>query len=81
VSRKQTCEPILKLTALYKGFKIPSGDQTPEGAFRSSFWFRLATILAEESQEACGSVPYEGPLFLRKRGLILLLDRPIRILY
>jgi hypothetical protein len=61
VSRKQTCEHILKLTALYKGFKNPSGDQTPEEAFRSSFWFRLATVLAEESQEACGSCLMKVP--------------------
>jgi hypothetical protein len=40
---------------LYKTFQKQYREQTPEEAFRSSFWYRLATILADGSQETAGS--------------------------
>lgn len=55
VSKRRTCEHILKLIALYKTFQKQYREQTPEEAFRSSFWYRLATILADGSQETAGS--------------------------
>ena len=56
VFRKRTCEHILMLTAFYRGFLKQFGDQTPEEAFRSSFWHRLATLLADDSRETPGSM-------------------------
>lgn len=56
VSRKQTCEHILMLAAFYKGFRKQFGDLTPEEAFRSSFWYRLAVLLADDSRETAGSM-------------------------
>jgi superfamily II DNA or RNA helicase len=53
---KQTCEHILMLIAFYRGFLKQFGDQTPEEAFRSSLWYRLAILLADESRETAGSM-------------------------
>ena len=55
VSKRRTCEHILKLTGLYKAFQKQYGEKTPEEAFRSSLWYRLSTILADGSQETAGS--------------------------
>lgn len=56
VSRKRTCEHILMLIAFYRGFLKQFGDQTPEEAFRASLWYRLATLLADDSRETVGSM-------------------------
>jgi superfamily II DNA or RNA helicase len=56
VFRKRTCEHILMLIAFYRGFLKQFGDQTPEEAFRSSFWHRLAALLADDSRETPGSM-------------------------
>ncbi len=44
------------LTAFYKGFLKQFGDLTPEEAFRSSFWYRLAVLLADDSRETAASM-------------------------
>ena len=56
VSKRRTCEHILKLVALYKTFREQYGEKTPEEAFRSSLWHRLAAILADGAQETAESV-------------------------
>jgi len=48
------------LTAFYKGFLKQFGDLTPEEVFRSSLWYRLATLLADDSRETTGSMHLHG---------------------
>ncbi|MDI6755894.1 MAG: hypothetical protein QME78_16065, partial [Thermodesulfobacteriota bacterium] len=60
VSSRRTCEHILKLIALYKTFQGAYGERTPEEAFRSSLWYRMAAILADGSQETLESVRHQA---------------------
>jgi len=48
------------LTAFYKGVLKQFGDLTPEEVFRSSLWYRLATLLADDSRETTGSMHLHG---------------------
>lgn len=56
VSKRQTCPHILNLVDLYKAFQRQYGERTPDEAFRSSIWYRLATIMADSCQETVESI-------------------------
>ena len=56
VSRKQTCPHILRLIELYKDLVKALGGKSPQEAFRSSIWYRLAGVLADGSPETIRSV-------------------------
>jgi len=55
-SKRETCSHILKLVKLYRALQKEFGGQSPQDAFRSSIWYRMATILADGCQETTGSV-------------------------
>ena len=55
-ARGRTCPHILKLVKLYGVLLKEFGGRSPEDVFRSSIWYRLATILADGCQETTGSV-------------------------
>ncbi|MEW6325978.1 MAG: hypothetical protein AB1487_00010 [Thermodesulfobacteriota bacterium] len=56
VFKRQTCPHILKLVDLYKAFRRQYGERTPEEAFRSSIWYRMATIMADGCRETVVSI-------------------------
>ena len=55
-ARRETCPHILKIVKLYRALLKEYGGQTPQDAFRSSVWYRMATILAEGCQETVKSI-------------------------
>ncbi len=56
IAKKQTCPHILKLVESYKALQKKYKGKPPNEAFRSSLWYRLATILADKCQETLKSV-------------------------
>jgi len=56
VSKKKTCAHILALTDLYRAFQKKCNGRMPDEVFRSSLWYRLARVLAEDCQETAQSV-------------------------
>ncbi len=56
ISKKQTCPHILKLVELYKALQKKYDGKSPYEVFRSSLWYRLATILANKGQETLKSI-------------------------
>jgi len=55
-SRRETCPHILKLVKLYRALQKEFEGRSAQDAFRSSIWYRLATILADGGQETTISV-------------------------
>ncbi len=51
VSKKRTCDHLLKLTALYRAYVQKSGVKVLDEEFRLSIWHRLASVMAEGVQE------------------------------
>jgi superfamily II DNA or RNA helicase len=56
VYRKTTCRHILKLVELYKGAQKKLDGRAPNDDFRSSIWYRLAGIMANDCRETAHSV-------------------------
>jgi hypothetical protein len=54
--RKKACPHILKLVDLYRAFHKQLKGGTPDDDFRSSVWYRLARVLAEDCKETAHSV-------------------------
>ena len=54
--RKKTCPHILALGDLYRAFHKKLQGRTPNDDFRSSIWYRLAKVLAEDCKETAHSV-------------------------
>lgn len=59
VSKRETCPHILKIVKLYRAFLKEYGGQVPQEVFRSSLWYRLATIMAKECREKPESVRFQ----------------------
>ena len=55
-SKRETCPHILKLVKLYRALQKEFGGRSPQDAFRSSIWYRMATIMADGRRETMGSV-------------------------
>jgi len=55
-SRKKTCSHVLRLVDLYRGFQKQLNGQTPEEHFKSSIWYRLGRVLADDCKETPQSV-------------------------
>ncbi len=55
-AKKHTCRHILKLADLYRLLHKTLGGKTPDEVFRSSVWYRLATILGDGCRETPQSV-------------------------
>jgi len=55
-ARRETCSHVLKLVKLYKALQKEFGGQSPQDAFRSSLWNRMATIMADGCHETTGSI-------------------------
>jgi len=56
ISKRETCPHIRDLVNLYKILKQKFAEQSPQEAFRSSLWYRLATIMADGCRETVKSV-------------------------
>ncbi len=56
IAKKQTCPHILKLVELYKALQKKYDGKSPYEVFRSSLWYRLATILADKGRETLKSI-------------------------
>lgn len=56
IAKKKTCPHILKLVGLYKALQKKYKGKSPYEAFRSSLWYHLVTILADESHETLKSI-------------------------
>jgi superfamily II DNA or RNA helicase len=71
-SKRETCPHILKLVKLYRALQKEFGGRSPQDAFRSSIWYRMATILADRCQETTGSVRLQFVDLESKRALRVL---------
>jgi len=56
IAKKQTCPHVLKLVKLYRAFQKKHEGKSSQEVFRSSLWYRLATILADKCQETLKSI-------------------------
>ncbi|OEU84862.1 MAG: hypothetical protein BA865_00875 [Desulfobacterales bacterium S5133MH4] len=70
-SRKRTCPHILRLSGLYKTFLKNLGVHSPQEAFRASIWYRIATILADDSHDTVQSCTLRSVHQDGKRLLVL----------
>ena len=70
--RKKTCPHILTLRDLYRAFHKKLKGRTPDDDFRSSFWYRLARVLAEGREEKALSVKMQFVGQTRRRSLKVL---------
>jgi len=59
-SKKKTCPHILALVDLYRAFHKKLKGRSGDDDFRSSFWHRLARVLAEGCKETAHSVKIES---------------------
>ncbi|RPJ04875.1 MAG: hypothetical protein EHM36_09180, partial [Deltaproteobacteria bacterium] len=55
-AKRQTCPHILDLVKVYKAFQKKYEGRPLHEVFRSSLWYRLATVLADKCQETPKSV-------------------------
>lgn len=56
IAKRKTCPHILKLVGLYGTLLKEYRERPPQEVFRSSIWYRLATIMADKCHETTASV-------------------------